>query len=385
MSGTQKKPTGTTGFTAMTLPVGLNKVVNGIGTALHTALNASNVKCQVFGLCEPRTHADGRRWPSMYNSTLAGDEFNLLPSDQWPSYLFFDREDPITYEYETGRQGSVKKATHARTKVALIFYGNLKWYGLSTRLGEDYRITKEEIRNTILRTLWQNCTNIGGEITPTSVYDLNISDVFKGFALNDTERQYFAQPFYGLRIEMDVFYREPCGTGVGSFYFSYIPTSLAFPLAAGSQDIVITSNTSWTATDDAGWLTVTASGSGNSTLTVTATLNTGAERSGTVTITPAGWPAITIPVTQLLNPFYVTPVLYNTSYHDKTLTSTIASATTWTAVSDSAWAVPTAAGSNNDPIDIVIEHNYDPPRTAIITITPVGGSPVTITINQASE
>jgi hypothetical protein len=302
MSGTQKKPT-TTGFTAMTSPLGLNKVVNGIGTALHAALNSTNIKCQVFGLCEPRTLADGKRWPSMYNSTLAGDEFNLLPSDQWPSYIFFDRDDPITYEVPEDRRGSAKKWSIAKTKISLIFYGNLKWYGLSTRLGEDYRITKEELRNQILKTLWTGCYNIGGEINPTATYDLNITDIFKGYATNDVEGQYLAQPYYGLRVEMDVIYREPCGASIGTYYFSVEPTSLTFAYNVVAKIVTITSNTSYTIADNAAWITtVVSSGSGNYTLIVSCQNNIGAERYATLTFTPVGCPVVVVSITQTAAP-----------------------------------------------------------------------------------
>ncbi len=67
------------------------------------------------------------------------------------------------------------------------------------------------------------------------------------------------------------------------------PTTLSLAATASSGPVSITSNVSWTATDDQTWLSVSpASGSNNGSLTVSATANTGAARSGTVTITGGG-------------------------------------------------------------------------------------------------
>jgi endoglucanase len=75
-------------------------------------------------------------------------------------------------------------------------------------------------------------------------------------------------------------------------------TSMPFGSGAGSQSSSITSNTSWTASDNQSWITVSpSSGSGNGTLTVSVTQNTGASRSGTVTVTGGGLTR-TISVTQ---------------------------------------------------------------------------------------
>lgn len=75
-------------------------------------------------------------------------------------------------------------------------------------------------------------------------------------------------------------------------------SSLSFSSAAGSQNASITSNTTWTVSDNQSWITVSpTSGSNNATLTVTVTQNTGASRSGTVTVT-GGNLTRTINVTQ---------------------------------------------------------------------------------------
>ena len=64
------------------------------------------------------------------------------------------------------------------------------------------------------------------------------------------------------------------------------PTSLSFTSSAGSQNVSVTSNSTWNVTDDASWITVSpTSGSNNGSITVSVTSNTGAERTGTITVT----------------------------------------------------------------------------------------------------
>lgn len=62
-------------------------------------------------------------------------------------------------------------------------------------------------------------------------------------------------------------------------------TALSFGEAASAQAIAVTSNVAWTATADATWFTIApASGNGNGTINVNATANTGAARSGKITL-----------------------------------------------------------------------------------------------------
>ena len=84
---------------------------------------------------------------------------------------------------------------------------------------------------------------------------------------------------------------------------SVSPTSVTFTGTGVAGDTVQTvavhSHQSWTATDDAAWLSVTASGTGGGTLTATATVNgTGHIRTATITLVFSGGQIITIPVTQ---------------------------------------------------------------------------------------
>jgi (4-O-methyl)-D-glucuronate---lignin esterase len=89
-----------------------------------------------------------------------------------------------------------------------------------------------------------------------------------------------------------------CSTGAT---LSVAPSTVNVAAAANSADTFnITSNTSWTVTDNQSWLTVSpTSGSNNGTVTVTAQENTGASaRTATVTVSATGVPSRTVTVTQ---------------------------------------------------------------------------------------
>ncbi len=80
-----------------------------------------------------------------------------------------------------------------------------------------------------------------------------------------------------------------------------------FTDAGGTQSAAISSNVSWTVTDNQSWISVSptsGSGSGNIDITVNANANT-SERTGTVTVSGAGVPDRTISITQA---GYVAPV-----------------------------------------------------------------------------
>jgi hypothetical protein len=66
---------------------------------------------------------------------------------------------------------------------------------------------------------------------------------------------------------------------------SVSPTSISVGAAAGNSTITVTSNVSWTVTDNQTWISTSAtSGANNGSFTVSVTANTGAARTGTVTV-----------------------------------------------------------------------------------------------------
>jgi hypothetical protein len=86
--------------------------------------------------------------------------------------------------------------------------------------------------------------------------------------------------------------------GVG-FYLSAATSTLSLPTPGGSGSVAISSNVTWLATPQYTWLHVSpANASGNASILIQADANTGAGRSGKVTLTGAGVAPVEITVTQ---------------------------------------------------------------------------------------
>ncbi|MFT3867665.1 MAG: cellulase family glycosylhydrolase [Nibricoccus sp.] len=165
-------------------------------------------------------------------------------------------------------------------------------------------------------------------------------------------------------------------------------TSLSLGASAGSTTFSITSNVSWTTSDDQSWLTVTpASGSNNATATVTATANTATtSRTGTVTVTGSGITR-TITVTQsgvTSSNLTVSTTSLSFGAAAGSASFSITSNVSWTTTDNQSWITVTpASGSNNATATVTVTANTaTASRSGTVTVT--GGSITrTITVTQA--
>ncbi len=176
----------------------------------------------------------------------------------------------------------------------------------------------------------------------------------------------------------------PPGTGAT---LTVSTSSMSFGSAAGSQSATISSNTSWTVSDDQTWITVSpASGSNNATLTVSATQNTGAARSGTVTVTGGG---ITRTISVSQSAASTTTLTVSTSSMSfgsaaGSQSATISSNTSWTVTDNQTWiTVSPASGSNNATLSVSVTQNTGAARSGTVTVTG-GGITRTISVSQSA-
>jgi all-beta uncharacterized protein/BACON domain-containing protein len=165
--------------------------------------------------------------------------------------------------------------------------------------------------------------------------------------------------------------------------FTLSPSSQTMPAAGGSASFAVNTNPScaWTTTSNAGWLSVTAglSGSGPGTVRFSATANTGAARTGTIT---AGGQTFTVTeesgCTATVTPDTITEDKAGGA-HNVNITTT--ADCTWTAVSNVTWITigsPTS-GSGNATVHLDVQANTGPARTGTAT---VAGD--TVTVNQTT-
>jgi hypothetical protein len=164
--------------------------------------------------------------------------------------------------------------------------------------------------------------------------------------------------------------------------------SINFSASGGSQNVDITSNTSWTATESLTYLSVSpTSGTNNGTVTIKCDPNTSTvARTGSITISGIGAASKTINFTQagLAPVLNVTPSALTFQDTGGTQQISIESNMTWT-LSESLTFVSLSAtsGSNNRIIDVICQPNTSASkRTGTMTLSGPGVPTKTISISQ---
>lgn len=161
-------------------------------------------------------------------------------------------------------------------------------------------------------------------------------------------------------------------SGVSSL--SVTPSDQDTGSEAGSTTFNIVSNTSWTISDDASWLTVNpASGNGDETISAAFTDNPlTSPRVGTITISGTGVSSRSVTISQRgRKTLSVTPSNRNTESDAGSITFDISSNTNWTASDDASWlTVSPESGSGNGTITATFTANtLTLPRIGTITIS----------------
>ncbi len=164
------------------------------------------------------------------------------------------------------------------------------------------------------------------------------------------------------------------GTGINPPQLTVSPSSRTVGNTVGSTTFSITSNTSWTVSDDASWLTVTpANDSGNGTLTASYTANAStSQRIGTITVT-AGSIVDIVTVTQApaALTLSVTPANRSVANTSGKTSFTVTSNTSWTVSDNASWLTVTpASGSGNGTLTASYTANASTSqRIGTITVT----------------
>ena len=162
--------------------------------------------------------------------------------------------------------------------------------------------------------------------------------------------------------------------------------------AAGSTSFTITSNTTWTVSDDAAWLTITSSGgSNNGTITAIydATTST-SSRVATVTVSGSGVNSQIVTVTQEGVQLYLNTSLTSLSVSSEegaSGTFNIASNTNWTVTISETWLILSSNNGTGDAtITVTVQNNPTAnSRNSVVTVRATGVSDITVTVTQAGS
>jgi hypothetical protein len=171
---------------------------------------------------------------------------------------------------------------------------------------------------------------------------------------------------------------------------SIAPSNSNVGTEEGSTTFNITSNTSWTVTDDASWLTVApTNGSGDGIITVAFTANTmAASRVGTITVSGTDVSPQSVTVSQKgIILFSVTPSNQDVGLEAGSTTFSINSNTSWTVTDDADWlTVSPASGNGNATITATfIANPLAITSIGNITISCPGISPQSVTVSQSGQ
>lgn len=153
----------------------------------------------IFGRCERLVkEVNGRRVysPNVY---FGQNEYVLLTPDQRElgNYAFFVREEPERMGVSLG----AKNRMHAP-------FSLIAWVDLRTMQEHDDRnVYKFEL--DILEAIGKPGALKNGGIKVTNVYH-RAENVFDGFSLDEVDNQYLMAPFYGIRVQMELWIDEDC-------------------------------------------------------------------------------------------------------------------------------------------------------------------------------
>ena len=170
-------------------------------------------------------------------------------------------------------------------------------------------------------------------------------------------------------------------------FLSLDPTSVQLQdTGVNGQTIAVEGNLPWTAVANQPWIAITSgsSGSGDGTIAFNAAINTGAARSGTITVTD-GRIASTVVVSQAAAVLEAKPSSFafpsaEPAYHHQI---TVTAHLPWTATANQPW-ISIFSGSNgvgNGVTTFIVATNGGGARSGTITFT-IGDTVRTVTINQ---
>jgi hypothetical protein len=197
----------------------------------------------------------------------------------------------------------------------------------------------------------------------------------------------------GLDIEMQQLYAKLSQYAVQACTADISPSDKAFNASISTGNIIhvtpSASSCSWTAVRSDSWITITSGGSGVGAGTViySVAANTGAVRTGTITIkgntfniVQSGTTTCASNISPSISPL-LSPLPKHTAFGEVPITGTVEviSTCSWSATSDASWIKVTAPagvlGNGNGTVSYSVDPNTGAPRTGTITI---GGKTFTV-------
>ena len=185
---------------------GVDAEVQKIQSLMKGASSPINWLDYAFGMAEIgfRETTEGvETFPMCYNIN-SSDEQDVRPNDQWVDYCFWTYSDAGEITYDDGLDTMIyRKGKPLITyPVSCIFYMKLP-------TGSSYKVQKTQRRQQIVE-FFDTLTGYPGIVAPTEYIDHDIKAVFEGFDLGRLPEKWFYLPYYGIRVNMDISFRNYC-------------------------------------------------------------------------------------------------------------------------------------------------------------------------------
>lgn len=221
----RKKPTDNGVITPSGSPIGLGRIIEYIGQRFSLAFNIGEFPdttpvtepiLQIFGLVDKYEDSEGKKYPVGYNNTggTLTDPINLLPTDRWHGFMFADYDDPVTLSIPEAYRNTQRNWYNFKVKVAFVFFFNMKRQKYYVKWGDDYRIQKEKLMQRVVSILTKDSVHKGARFEITEIFDRSIEAVWKGYTVKESALQGNLQPYYAIRIESVIEYKQVCTPSV---------------------------------------------------------------------------------------------------------------------------------------------------------------------------
>lgn len=134
-------------------------------------------------------------YPGVYVGN--GEYLNVLPGQGLGNRTFFIVSDPAIVD------------TSGRFIYLTSTVGLVCWYDLSRIYTDASQRNTEAVKWKLLDSLSSIIFPTGMRMGINRVYDL-AENIFREYSLREVDSQYLMQPYGGVRIELDLTYREEC-------------------------------------------------------------------------------------------------------------------------------------------------------------------------------
>ena len=155
-----------------------------------------------FGMAELSANEKGV-FPTQFNTNLS-DPQDLRPNDQWVDYCFWTYSSAGEIAYPEGMENMImrKGGPFITYPVSCIFYMKLP-------RDTSYKVAKTQRRQEVVE-FFDTLIGYAGVVAPTEYIDHDIKAVFEGFELGELPERWFYLPYYGLRVNMNITFRNYC-------------------------------------------------------------------------------------------------------------------------------------------------------------------------------